>query len=156
MNKKILRQALHFANKNQPIYSKIKELYLLASKYEQENEVYFLYAKRREKSKIIDEKLFFQFLSDEIVKSKNIYTFEDIKNILNASSRAENIKYSGDSKTNHIKIFDKIVLIKRVGECPKLYQPQDLYHFKNIDSFVVVENGESFLTDYNGLCGLPL
>ncbi len=74
-----------------------------------------------------------------------MFSFDDIDNILNAKSRAENIKYSGDSKTNFVKIFDRTMLVKKIGELPKLYQVEDLYLLDNIDTFILVENGETFL-----------
>ena len=145
MNKRILRQALKFESNKTPPYSEIESLALLAFKYEQENETYFLKAKRRERASIIDEDEFFRFISDEIVKNKTILSFNEINNILNANSRAENIEYSGDSKTNYVKVFDKILIVKKRGELPKLYQREDLYHINNINSFVLIENGETFL-----------
>jgi hypothetical protein len=144
MNKKILRQALLFEFET-PSLSKIKELYEKAVKYQDENNLFFIKAKRREPSFIINETLFFQFISEEIIKNKKITDFEAIKNILNAKTRAENIKYSGDSKTNLVKIFDNTLLIRKKGELAKLYQPHDVHALEKIDRFVAIENGETFL-----------
>lgn len=145
MNKKILRQALLFESET-PVLSKIKELYDKALKYQDENAIFFIKAKRGEQSSLTDEALFFQFLSDEIIKTKKIETFEEIKNLLGAKTREENIRHSGESKTNLVKIFDKTLLVRKKGELAKLYQPSDVYELETIEKFVAIENGETFLT----------
>jgi len=145
MNKKILRQALKFKSNQNPPYSKIEDLALLASKYEQENEVYFLKARRGKRASILNESEFFKFISDEVIKNRVISSFEDINNILNAKSRGDNIRFSGDSKTNFIRVFDRVILAKKKGELVRLYQREDLYLIENIKTFVLIENGETFL-----------
>ncbi len=142
MNKKILKQALLFENET-PVYSTVKELCERAVAYQDENNVYFLQAKRREKTLIKNEAEFFRFLS----QTQEIYVekFSDISNILTATSRSENIRYSGDSKTNIVKIFDKVVVVKKRDEVAKLYQASNLGEIENIEHFLAIENGETFL-----------
>lgn len=142
MNKKLLRQVLLFEN-NTPIYGNVKELCALALKYQSENEIYFLQAKRREKTVIKNQELFFRFLSE--VQNITIDSFENIHNILNSTTRSDNIKFSGDSKTNFIKVFDNVVVVKKRGEIAGLYRECDLHNFGDIDNFLAIENGETFL-----------
>lgn len=142
MNKTILKQALLFKDTN-PTLSKIKNLYEEARIYQAEAQNNFLYAKRREKSKIIDMELFFEFLSD--LEGVEIVDFAHIENMLNATTRAENILYSGDSKSTIVKIFNMVVVVKKMGEIIQLYKENELENLKDIESFVAVENGETFL-----------
>lgn len=142
MNKKILKQALLFENEA-PVYSKVKELCEAAATYLQEGNIYFLQAKRREKVLIKDEAEFFSFLS----QTQDIYveSFLDISQILNATSRAQNILFSGDSKTNFVRVFDDVLVVKKRGELAKLYQRCDLGELEAVENFLVIENGETFL-----------
>ena len=142
MNKTILSQALLLENNNVPS-SKIKELHKLALKYQSENEIYFLYVKRGAQSTIKNQEFFFRFLSE--TQSVIIKSFEDIANILNTSSRIDNIKFSGDSKSNFVRVFDSVVVVKKRGEIAKLYQIADLHKLERIEHFLAVENGETFL-----------
>jgi len=142
MNKKILKQALLFEN-DTPVYSNVKELCELAVTYQDENGLYFLQAKRREKSLIKNEAEFFRFISQ--TQDIHVESFADISKVFNATSRAENILYSGDSKTNLVKIFDNVVVVKKRGEVTKLYQASELSELETIESFVAIENGETFL-----------
>jgi len=142
MNIKIIKQALLFENSN-PTYSQIKELCNLASEYQSENGIYFLQAKRGEKSYIKNETEFFHFLSQ--IQNIHISTFEELYKALNTKSRAENIKNSGDSKSSLIKIFDRVVVLKKRGEVTKLYNAEELQKLRNISDVVAVENGETFL-----------
>ncbi|MEA2073071.1 MAG: hypothetical protein U9O86_05750 [Campylobacterota bacterium] len=142
MNKKIINQALLFQNDN-PTYSKIKDLYVLVLEYQKDNEVYFLHAKRGEKSFIKDEVEFFSFLCQ--TQNIQVSTFEELQKVLKTESRSENIQNSGDSKSSFIKIFDSVVMVKKRGEVSKLYQLKELKELENISSFVAVENGETFL-----------
>ena len=141
-HKKIINQALLFQDAN-PTYSKIKELYKLALEYQNDNEVYFLEARRGEKSYIKNREEFFKFLSQTL--GINIYTFENLEKILYAESRTENIQNSGNSKSSFIKIFDQVVIVKKDGEVSKLYREDELHELYEINSFVAVENGETFL-----------
>ena len=140
MNKTILRQALLFKDTN-PTLSKIKNLYEEAITYQTEAQNNFLYAKRREKSKITDMELFFEFLSD--LEGVEITNFTHIENMLNATTRAENILYSGDSKSTIVKIFNMVVVVKKMGEIIQLYKEDELESLNDIESFVAVENGET-------------
>lgn len=142
MNKKILKQALLFENEP-PIYSAVRELCELVVAYQEENNSYFLQAKRREKAFIKDEAEFFRFIS----QTQDIYVenFLDISNILNATTRSENIRYGGDSKTNIVKIFENVVVIKKRAEVAKLYQASELRELEGVEHFLAIENGETFL-----------
>ena len=142
MNKTILKQALLFEN-NTPINSRVKELCKLVLDFQNENEVYILQAKKGQSTLIKNEKLFFEFLSE--IHDTNIESFRDINNILEAETRSENIEFSGDSKTNIVKVFDNVVVVKKVGEVAKLYQSSDLCELNDIENFVAIENGETFL-----------
>ena len=133
-----------FENEN-PAFSRIKELNRLAIHYQNDNNVYFFKAKRGEQASILDYELFFRFISDEIVKNRVITSFTDIKNILNARTRGQNIKYSGDSKTNFVRIFDNVIVVKKSSEVAKLYKKDELCELEDVKDFVAVENGESFL-----------
>lgn len=110
MNKTILKQAFLFKDEN-PVFSKVKELSQLALKYQSENEIYFLHAKRGEKAVVKNQELFFRFLFQ--TQQVSINNFEDISNILNAETRSDNIKFSGDSKSNFIRVFDNVVVVKK-------------------------------------------
>jgi hypothetical protein len=142
MNKTILKQAFLFKDEN-PIFSKVKELSQLALKYQSENEIYFLHAKRGEKAVVKNQELFFRFLFQ--TQQVSINNFEDISNILNAETRSDNIKFSGDSKSNFIRVFDNVVVVKKKGEIAKLYQSYDLNELEIIENFLAIENGETFL-----------
>ena len=142
MNKKILKQALLFENDN-PVYSHVKELYEAVVAYQEENGLYFLQAKRREKVLLKDETEFFMFLS--LTQEIHVENFLDISHILNAATREENIRHSGDSKTNVVKIFDNVVVVKKRGAIAKLYQASDLSELETVENFLAIENGETFL-----------
>ena len=142
MNKKLIKQALLFQEGN-PTHSKIKELYTLALEYQSDNGVYFLEAKRGTKSFIKDEKEFFRFLCQ--TQAIEVYTFAELEKTLHAESRSENIQNSDDSKSSFIKIFDQVVIVKKKGEVSRLYKEDELLELDKINSFVAVENGETFL-----------
>lgn len=142
MNRTILKQALLFRDENPPS-SKVKELSKQALKYQNENEIYFLYVKRGERAVVKDQELFFRFLSQ--TQEVNIEDFKDIDNILNAASRADNIKFSGNSKSNFIRVFDSVVVVKKRGEIAKLYKNDDLNELEMVENFLAIENAESFL-----------
>jgi len=142
MNRKILNQALLFENSN-PTFSKIKELYKIANQYQSENCLYFLQAKRGEASFVHNEIDFFLFLSQ--TQGINIGSFSDLKRLLNPTSRAQNIEYSGNSKNSYIAVFDSVVLLKKYGELAKLYKLSDLSELEKIDNILAIENGETFL-----------
>lgn len=146
MNRKILNQALLFEN-NSPVYSKVKELCEVASHYQEENTLYFLQAKRREKTLIKNEVDFFRFISQ--TQDINVKSFNDIESLLNARTRSENILYSGSSKSNYVRVFDNVVVVKKKGEMTKIYQKSDLVELSQIQRFVAVENGETFLNIEN-------
>jgi hypothetical protein len=142
MDKKILRQALKFESKN-PAPSVVRDLYALASEYQNENEVFFIQAKRREKANITNKDLFFRFLADS--QGVEVSCFEDLHKILNAKTRSENIMHSGDSKSNSIKVFDKTLVVKKKGSLAKIYQQKDVKLLDDIDGFLAIENAETFL-----------
>jgi len=142
MNRKILNQALLFEDSN-PTFSKIKELYKIANQYQSDNSLYFLQAKRGKASFIHNEIEFFLFLSQ--TQGVNIGSFSDLKKLLNPTSRAQNIEYSGNSKNSYIAVFDSVVLLKKYGELAKLYKLSDLAELEKIDNILAIENGETFL-----------
>jgi len=142
MNKKIITQAFLFEYEN-PTNYKIKELAQLAALYQKENDVFFLYTKRNERAVIKNKKEFFKFISE--TQNINVDGFEDLHNLMSASTRAENITYSGNSKLRYIKVFDNVVIIKKKGDIPKLYQQKQLSELEHIKKIVAIENGESFL-----------
>ncbi len=142
MNTKIITQALLFEVET-PTYSKVKELCELAMEYQKENNIYFIYAKRREKVIIENEEDFFRFINE--TQNINVKNFSELQQLKNTTSRSENIALSGDSKLHYIKVFDATVLVKKKGELPVVYQKQDLVKLSYITDVVAIENGESFL-----------
>ncbi|DAB29077.1 MAG TPA: hypothetical protein CFH84_11465 [Sulfurimonas sp. UBA12504] len=141
--KRLLTQALLF-EKQSPIYSSVKELFSAIKKYEGDNEVFVLEGKRGERVELKNTQAFFAFVSE--VSGVSMQGFDAIKNYFNAATRKENIEFGGDSKNRYFKVFDGVVLIKKKGEVAKLYQKQDLCMLEQIERFVAVENGETFLT----------
>lgn len=142
MNKKILKQALLFKN-SQPNFSAIKALCDIASTYQNENGYSFIYARRREKASITNEALFFEFLRE--TQSVNVKNFNELEHLISPKSRAEAIEFSGDSKHKYIKVFDNTLLVSLEGGLNTLYTQEDLAGLKEIENFVAVENGETFL-----------
>lgn len=144
MNKTLLRQALKFKD-NSPTYSQTKQLNEAVKAYEKEHEKFFTHIRYGQRSKILDWKAFFTFLSEVANEGKEITSFEDIERLLSVSkSRQENIENTGDSKSRYIAVFDVVVIFKHGKEEPKLYKDP-----KNIDvensPILAVENGETFL-----------
>jgi len=143
MDKTLLKQVLKLKDEK-TTYSKIEKLIKKIQEYQQENELNFIYAKYREKVKILDEKLFFEFVNDELLKNNILVdSFEEIENILNTSTREENIKLSGDSKNSIIKVFDKIIVFQYKDSNPILYK--NISDIKIDGVILAVENGEIFL-----------
>ena len=136
----ILNQALKI--KQGATFSQVKNLVHLSKKYQLENNELFLDARGKSEVKILNEKLFFKFISD--ITNIKIDSFEDIGRYLNSTSKKENILFSSNSKTKNIAPFNKIAIIKKKGELPKLYKKQDLSNLK-IKKIVAIENSESFL-----------
>lgn len=144
MNTSLLRQALKFKNKV-PTNSQIKRLYEFASKYQKENDVFFLHVKHGQKPEIVDMDMFFKFLSEE--NDKSIHSFEDIEELTaKVNSRAENIRISGNSKNTIIGIFSKIVVFQNEDDKPVLYKDHSAIDVKG--KILAVENGETFLDIY--------
>lgn len=144
INKTLLKKILLF-EKTQPVFSIIKTLNEVIIKYQNDNEVYFFSASRGQRANILNEELFFEFVSQELLSGKKVTSFNDIKKILYADTRVDNIKYSGDSKTNYIRVFDNVVVVKKLGQIAQLVQEKDLDALALSHGYVVVENGESFL-----------
>ena len=119
---------------NNPPYSQIREF---LKRYQNSNEI-FLDARRGKKVKVLNERLLFEFIRDE--SGFEIYDFNDIENILNASTKEENIKYAKNSKNTSVTPFNKTMLIKQNNKIC-LYQDTN---FK-IDKLVAIENSETFL-----------
>jgi len=146
MNKSLLKQALKFQDEK-TTYSKVEKLVKDIKKYQKDNDVVFIYAMYRQKVKLLDRELFFEFVSDEIVHSSNsIKSFQDIENLLNAKTRKENIELSGDSKNSIVKVFDNVVVFQDKNNHPILYK--NILDIKADSKIVAVENGETFLNIY--------
>lgn len=146
MNISLLRQALKFKY-DKPTSSQVEKLYKKASSYQSENDILFITSKYRGRAEILNEKLFFDFLSDEIVKNVRVDNFEDIENILNAQTRHEHIVASGDSKNSIVRVFDKVVIFQTANNNPVLYKNHSDIKVK--DRILAVENGEIFLNIYS-------
>jgi hypothetical protein len=148
MDKTLLKQALKFKT-NIPTYSQTKYLNELAKQYQQENDLYFIELKLRQKSKVLDWEKFFLFLSDVGNDGKTISSFEDIERFLApTTTRQENIENTGDSKSRYISVFDGVVIFQHTSEEPKLYKNPDKIML-NDTPILAVENGETFLNIYN-------
>lgn len=144
MNKTLLRQALKFKD-NSPTYSQTKQLNEAVKAYEKEHEKFFTHIRYGQRSKILDWKAFFTFLSEVANEGKEITSFEDIERLLSVSqSRQENIENTGDSKSRYIAVFDGVVIFKHSKEEPKLYKDPKNIHVEN-SPILAVENGETFL-----------
>ena len=143
INKSLLKQALKLKNPN-TTYSKIEKLCKEANKYQLDNDVVFLYAKYRQKVEVLNEEVFFEFISESIIqKSGVVKSFEDIEQILDSKTRKENIESSGDSKNSIVKVFDRVVVFQVEDENPILYQKIEDIPVNG--TIVAVENGETFL-----------
>ncbi len=140
MNIKLLRYALKL--RDNPTFSSVKKIIEVLRDYEKRDEEIFLYAKRGQRVKILDERLFFEFLSE--ITGVNVNSFEKIEKILSSDSREQNIINTGDSKSTIVSPFAKTMLLRKKGELTKLYRKDDLYSLK-IDKIVAIENSESFL-----------
>lgn len=146
MNKTLLKQALKFKDNN-PTYSTIEKLYKEAQAYQPYNDENFIYAKYRQKSEILDEALFFEFLSEVAISNGKIKSYEDIENLLNATSRKENIEATGNSKNSIVRVFDNVVVHQYKNNNPVLYK--DCSSTPVEGKILAVENGETFLNIYN-------
>ena len=148
MDKRLLGQALKFKD-NTPTYSQTIYFNELVKQYQKENDLYFVELRLRQKSKVLDWKKFFLFLSDVGNDDKTISSFEDIERLLAPTeSRKENIENTGDSKSRYISVFDGVVIFQHGDEEPKLYKnPQEIPVGDN--SILAVENGETFLNIYD-------
>lgn len=144
MDKKLLRQALVFQD-NAPTNSQTKYFNELAKTYELENDLVFTYFKRGQKSKILDWKEFFLFLSEKGNEGRVISSFDDIDRLLTHTiTRQENIENTGDSKSRYIKVFDKVVIYQNGDTQPVIYSdPTEIT--LNGSTILAVENGETFL-----------
>lgn len=146
MDKIILRQALKFKNGN-PSHSQIEKLYSIASGYQKDIGTVFIKSKYRQKAEILDYDLFFEFIGEELLENKKINGFEDIEDIISSTTRKENIRTSGDSKSNYLRVFDNVVIYQSFDNEPVLYRnSQDI---KVQGKILAVENGETFLNIYS-------
>jgi len=150
MDKRLLRQALKFKD-NTSIPSQTKYFNELAKIYEQENDLIFTYLKQGKKSKILDWKEFFLFLSEKGNAGKQILSFNDIDCLLAPTkTRQENIENTGDSKSRYIKVFDKVVIYQNGNTHPQIYS--DSAEIDSNDSTILaIENGETFLRIYSSM-----
>lgn len=147
MSKSLLHQALKFKDAT-PRYSEVEKLCALAKKYQLQNDTVFIYAKYRERAKILNVELFFEFLSNGILENDaKIKSFDDIQKILYATTREENIVATGDSKNSIVRVFDNVVVFQSKNANPVLYKNlEDIPFSKEI---VAVENAETFLNIFS-------
>lgn len=144
-NKTILKQALLFKDGQEPIYSKIQKLYEKVIAYQKLNDCHIMMAKPKQKSKLLDQKLFFTFLN-ELIENKEIGSFTQLEQYLTPSmSRIESIQNQGDSKSYYAKVFSKTLLFKQKNQTAKLFTKENIHEIQEIDHIVVIENAESFL-----------
>jgi len=142
----LLKQALLFKQEEPPTYSQIKQLYEKAIEFQEHYGAVFMVAKPRSRAKIVDEKLFFQFLN-ELSPDQSIENFSQLQNYLSpSSSREQSINQQGNSKSHYAKVFNQTLLYKKRGSSAHLFTPNELTYIQHIEAFVVVENAESFLT----------
>jgi len=140
VSKKLLKTALKL--QDSATFSQLKPLIYKAREYQEEIGEVFLYARARERVRVLDYTLFWSFLSD--ICGVDVKSFEDIEGILNTSSRKDNIRVTNNSKSNYVSVFDKSLLLVKRGELPKLYRVDNL---PNIDGRILaIENGETFLS----------
>jgi len=150
MDKTLLRQALKFKD-NDPTYSQTKHFNKLVKTYQQEHDITFAYLKLGQKSKILDWKEFFLFLSEKGNEGRVISSFDEIDRLLAPTiTRQENIKNTGDSKSRYIKVFDKVVIYQNGNAPPQIYSnPTEIT--LNGSTILAVENGETFLRIYSSM-----
>jgi len=136
---RLLRQALKL--REGATYSELKALVEAAAEYARKEGEMVLYARPRERVRIVDEAAFWRFVAEST--GLRVDSFEALEAALDASSRRENIEATGDSKRTAVAPFSKTVLLRRAGEVPRLYRPGELPF---VDGEVLaVENAESFL-----------
>jgi len=148
MDKTLLNHALKFKSST-PTYSQTRYFNKLAKLYQEDNDLYFIELKLRQKSKVLDWEKFFAFLSEVGNDGKTISSFEDIVRLLApTTTRQENIENTGDSKSRYISVFDGVVIFQHANEKPKLYKNSDEIML-NDTPILAVENGETFLNIYD-------
>jgi len=101
----------------------------------------FLRFEPRKRVQILDETLFFQFLSDEV--GFVVSSFEEIVQALEPASRGEAVARNRESKWGSISPFSQGMWLRKRGEpFARFYtdEPEE-----EIGRVVAVENGESFL-----------
>lgn len=141
-NKTLLKQAMRFENEN-PISSKVENLYKEALVYQTNNDTLFIDAKYRGRAEILNKKIFFEFITEDILDNGIVESFEDIQKILNAQTRQENIEATGDSKNSITRIFEDVVVFQLSDSNPTLYK--NVSEIKVTEKILAVENGETFL-----------
>lgn len=146
MNKLLLKQALKFKEGN-PTNSQIKILIQAVSKYQKENDLYFLNIKHGQKPEVINQIEFFKFLSE--VNDLIINSFDEIEFFIeDTSTRKESIEKYGNSKKYYSKVFDKVIVFKNKNENPILYSEINQIPIIENKQILAVENGETFLNIY--------
>ena len=136
MDRKLLKEALLFKEQDPP-FSKVRYLFDKALLFAQENGV-FLDGKRGSRVKILDKKLFFEFLS--LNAYCTIDSFTTIEKILSSNSRIENVLLTHNSKSRFTKIFDTTILLYYKGSFTLHTAIPDIPK-----EVVAIENAESFL-----------
>lgn len=136
MDRKLLKEALLFKEQDPP-FSKVRYLFEKALMFAQENGV-FLEGQRGSRVKILDQKLFFEFVSANA--SCTIDSFEKIEKILSSNSRIDNTLLTSNSKSRFTKIFDTTIVLYHKGAFTLHTAMPD-----TASEVVAIENAESFL-----------
>ena len=150
MDKTLLKQALKFKG-NTPTFSQTKYFNELVKSYQQEHDLLLVDLKLGQKSKILDWKEFFVFLSERGNEGRSISSFDEIDRLLMPTiTRQENIENTGDSKSRYIKVFDKVVIYQNGDTHPEIYiDPTEIT--LSSSTILAVENGETFLRIYSSM-----
>lgn len=137
---RFLAKILKFSSN--PIYSSVKEIVEDITFYQRQNSEIIINAKRGSKVEIVDEALFFEYVSQKC--GFMVDSFGKIEQILNTKDKKENITLTTNSKNSIISPFEKTLLLRKKEELAKLYKEEDLKDIK-VKSVVAIENSESFL-----------
>jgi hypothetical protein len=144
INRSLLKQVLKFRNSN-PTNGSVSKLYSLVNKYEEEHAVFIIDSRTGKRAEIVNYVAFFEFISD-VVGSK-IESFDQIERILNAETREEQSKETGNTKTRYIEVFDKTIIFQTKDNSPIVYKEHP--NINEDEIILAVENGETFLNIYN-------
>lgn len=126
------------------MHSSITKLYNLVNKYEEEHSIFIIDSRIGKRAEIVNHVAFFDFISDSI--GSKVESFEQIERILNAETREEQSKETGNTKTRYIEVFDKTIIFQTKDNNPIIYKEHPI--IKNDNIILAVENGETFLNIY--------